>query len=144
MGEIVMKQEDKELLLKDLCARLPYGVFCNIGLDYPLSLQRLSVDKLDGILLDFYEDGKDYQVYLGEVKPYLFPLSSMTDKQKGEYNGLKDMVPSYYFGYGAPEEDFAELYDNWRSIDYLNANHFDYRGLIEDGLAIDATGLNIY
>lgn len=143
VGGIVMKQEDKELLLKDLCARLPYGVFCNIGLNYPLPLQSLFVDKLDGILLDFYEDGKDYQVYLSEVKPYLFPLSSMTDKQKGEYNGLKDMVPNYYFDYGATE-DFAELYDNWRSIDYLNANHFDYRGLIEDGLAIDATGLNIY
>ena len=66
-----MTQEEKDLLLKDLCARLPYGVFCNIGLDYPLPLQSLFVDKLDGILLDFYEDGKDYQVYLGEVKPYL-------------------------------------------------------------------------
>ena len=136
MGGIVIKQEDKELLLKDLCARLPYGVFCNIGLDYPLPLQSLFVDKLDGILLDFYEDGKDYQVYLGEVKPYLFPLSSMTDKQKGEYNFLCDLVPTELY-------DF-ELVDNWRSIDYLNANHFDYRGLIEKGLAIDATGLNIY
>ena len=136
MGGIVMKQEDKELLLKDLCARLPYGVFCNIGLDYPLQLQILFMDKLDGILLDFYKDGKDYQVYLGEVKPYLFPLSSMTDKQKGEYNFLCDLVPTELY-------DF-ELVDNWRSIDYLNANHFDYRGLIERGLAIDAIGLNIY
>ena len=130
-----MKQEYKELLLKDLCARLPYGVFCNIGLDYPLPLQSMFVDKLDGILLDFYKDGKDYQVYLSEVKPYLFPLSSMTDEQKGEYNSLRDLVPTMY--------DF-ELVDNWWSIDYLNANHFDYRGLIDDGLAIDATGKNIY
>ena len=59
-----MKQEYKELLLKDLSARLPYGVFCNMGLDYPLPLQKLFVDKLDGILLDFHEDGKNYQVYL--------------------------------------------------------------------------------
>ena len=138
-----MTQEDKELLLKDLCARLPYGVFCNIGLDYPLSLQRLSVDKLDGILLDFYEDGKDYQVYLSEVKPYLFPLSNMTEEQKKEYNTLLTDVPTYQYEYG-DLVTVIESYDNWRSIDYLNANHFDYRGLIEDGLAIDATGLNIY
>ena len=131
-----MTQEDKELVFKDICARLPYGVFCNIGLDYPLPLQSMFVDKLDGILLDFYKDGKDYQVYLGEVKPYLFPLSSMTDKQKGEYNFLCDLVPTELY-------DF-ELVDNWRSIDYLNANHFDYRGLIEKGLAIDATGTDIY
>ena len=138
-----MKQEYKELLLKDLCARLPYGVFCNIGLDYPLPLQSLSVDKLDGILLDFYKDGKDYQVYLSEVKPYLFPLSSMTDKQKGEYNRLQDVVPTYHYEYGDIVEDM-ELFDNWGSIDYLIANHFDYRELIEKGLAIDATDLNIY
>ena len=138
-----MKQEDKELLLKDLCARLPYGVFCNIGLDYPLQLQSLFVDKLDGILLDFYKDGKDYQVYLGEVKPYLFPLSSMTEKQKKEYNTLLTDVPTYQYEYG-DIVTVIESYDNWRSIDYLNANHFDYRGLIEDGLAIDATGTDIY
>ena len=131
-----MTQEDKEIVFKEICARLPYGVFCNIGLDYPLPLQSMFVDKLDGILLDFYKDGKDYQVYLGEVKPYLFPLSSMTDKQKGEYNFLCDLVPTELY-------DF-ELVDNWRSIDYLNANHFDYRGLIERGLAIDATGTDIY
>lgn len=143
MGGIIMTQEYKELLLKDLCARLPYGVFCNIGLDYPLPLQRLSVNKLDGILLDFYEDGKDYQVYLGEVKPYLFPLSSMTEEQKKEYNTLLTDVPAYQYEYGELVT-VIESYDNWRSIDYLNANHFDYRGLIDDGLAIDATELNIY
>lgn len=87
-----MTQDQKDLLLKDLCSRLPYGVFCNMGLDYPLPLQSLFVDKLDGILLDFYEDGKDYQVYLSEVKPYLFPLSSMTEKQRCEIScGLQNI-----------------------------------------------------
>ena len=85
-----MTQEDRQILLKDLSSRLPYGVFCNIGLDYPLQLQSLFVDKLDGILLDFYKDGKDYQVYLGEVKPYLFPLSSMTKGQKYEYQYITE------------------------------------------------------
>ena len=133
MGGIVMTQEDKELLLIDLCARLPYGVFCNIGLDYPLQLQILFVNKLDRVLLDFYKDGKDYQAHLGEVKPYLFPLSSMTDKQKNEY---------YQYITERWMKDPAYSISN--STDWLNKNHFDYRGLIEKGLAIDATGLNIY
>lgn len=126
-----MKQEDKELLLKDLCARLSYGVFCNMGLNYPLPLQSLFVDKLDGILLDFYEDGKDYQVYLSEVKPYLFPLSSMTEEQRLELITLKTYVS-------------LNKNTEYLLFDWLNKNHFDYRDLIPMGLAIDATGLNIY
>ena len=68
----------------------------------------------------------------------------MTDKQKGEYNFLRDLVPAIEPCEIGNFMDNFELVDNWRSIDYLNANHFDYRGLIEKGLAIDATGLNIY
>ena len=127
-----MTQEDRQILLKDLSSRLPYGVFCNIGLDYPLQLQSLFVDKLDGILLDFYKDGKDYQVYLGEVKPYLFPLSSMTKGQKYEYQYITERWM------------YDPAYSISDSTDWLNKNHFDYRDLIEKGLAIDATGLNIY
>lgn len=125
-----MTQKDKDILLKDIIARLPYGVFCDMGLNYPLPLQRLYVDRLDGILLDFYEDGKDYQVYLGEVKPYLFPLESMTDEQEKECQQIKH---SYYY-----DDDSFVLFD------WYNKNHFDYRGLIPMGLASDATGLNVY
>jgi hypothetical protein len=138
-----------ELLLKDLSARLPYGVFCDMGLDYPLPLQSLFVDKLDGILLDFYEDGKDYQVYLGEVKPYLFPLSSMTEEQKKEcFKGTPLEIDKY--GTIAVKDDFfgnsqyTDLEIYLEVIDWLNKNHFDYRGLISAGLAIDATDKNIY
>ena len=131
-----MTQKDKELLLKDLCARLPYGVFCNIGLDYPLPLQSMSVDKLDGILLNFYEDGKDYQVYLSEVKPYLFSLSSMPEKVTREFNKTLEWVRTTH-GYSESEM-------TWDTFDCVNKYHIDYRGLIEKGLAIDATGLNIY
>ena len=67
----------------------------------------------------------------------------MTEDQKREYNSLRDFVPTYHYEYGDIVED-TELYDNRDSIDYLIANHFDYRGLIPKGLAIDATGLNIY
>lgn len=126
-----MTQENKELLLRDLCARLPYGVMCDIGLDHPLQLQQIFVDRIDGILLTFYEDGVEYQVYLSEVKLYLFPLESMTEEQEKEYNDLN----CYELGC------FPHLE---AALDYLIKNHFDYRGLIEKGLAIDATNLNIY
>lgn len=121
-----MKKENRELLLKDLCTRLPYGVFCNIGLNYPLPLQKIFVDKLDGILLDFYEDGRDYQVYLDEVKPYLRPMSSMTEEEVDEF--------TQFDVYGNGEY----IMPNYETIDWFNAHHFDYRGLIEKGLAIEA------
>ena len=131
-----MTQEDKELLLRDLSGRLPYRVFCNIGLDYPLPLQSLSVDKLDGILLDFYKDGKDYQVYLSEVKPYLFPFSSMTEEEQRTLDSMCNGVEMVSRLSG------LKMFD--KAFNWLKENHFDYRGLIEKGLAIDATGKNIY
>ena len=68
----------------------------------------------------------------GEFKPYLFPLSSMTDKQKNEYQYITERWMN------------DPAYSISDSIDWLNKNHFDYRGLIEKGLAIDATGTDIY
>ena len=140
-----MTQDDKNLLIKDLCARLPYGVKCayfntkdEIKVGELLTVwckeKRVFIDKLS---IDY--DGGDC---IGVI-PYLFPMSSMTEEQKREYNSLRDFVPTYHYEYGDIVED-TELYDNRDSIDYLIANHFDYRGLIEKGLAIDATGLDIY
>ena len=117
-----MTQKDKELLLRDLSSRLPYGVLCDIGLDHPLPLQRIFVDRLEGTLLDFYEDGLDYQVYISEVKPYLFPLYSMTEEQEREYLNTCNGYCTYYW----TDETF----------DWLNEHHFDYRHLIEKGLAL--------
>ena len=140
-----MTQEDKELLLKDLSARLPYGVRYRhftwddkCGEIY-IAAQIYSINT-DGYVKNCYDDET---VYIDNVRPYLFPLSSMTEEQKKEYNTLLTDVPNYYYEYGDIVGGI-ESYDNWRSIDYLNANHFDYRGLIEKGLALDATGLNIY
>ena len=128
-----MTQEDKELLLKDLCGRLYYGLKYNFGgydgCDYTMSKVGLS--------------SVDDNFPIEDIKPYLFPLSSMTDEQKNEYHMLLTDVPTYQYEYG-DIVTVIETYDNWRSIDYLNANYFDYRGLIEKGLAIDATELNIY
>lgn len=131
-----MTQKDKNLLLLDLSARLPHGLLCSMGLDYPLPLQRIFVNKLDGILLDFYEDGKDYQVYLSEVKPYLRPLSSMTDKEKKEYGKVCELDTEILAKHPMNGEPFPALYN---SQDWLNKHHFDYRGLIPMGLALEAT-----
>ena len=132
--KLVMTQEDKQLLLKDLCARLPYGVrYRHLawddehGEDY-IAAKIYSINS-DGYVKNSYDDET---VYIDDVRPYLFPLSSMTEEQKREYQYITERWmydPSYSIS---------------DSTDWLNKNHFDYRGLIEKGLAIDATGLNIY
>ena len=146
MGKELLNS-DKELLLIDLCARLPYGVKCQIKGEEdfePLKLKSFIQGK-GFCAFDFYIKENSSLTFkeLDEFKPYLFPLSSMTEEQKRKYNSLRNFVPTYHYEYGDIVED-TELYDNWESIDYLISNHFDYRGLIPMGLAIDATGLNIY
>lgn len=123
-----MTYEDKELLLKDLCARLPYGVKVESVFLNTDTKKRKScgIEVFDATCILMIRDG------FGEFKPYLFPLSSMTEKQKKEYQYITERWmndPSYSIS---------------DSIDWLNENHFDYRGLIEKGLAIDATGTDIY
>lgn len=119
-----MTQEDKELLLKDICARLPYGVIIQIK-DWTVLDAELKIGHINRL-----------QINDVELKPYLFPMSSMTDEQKVIYGDLCYSV-------------IQSLANNMQSelnelINWLNAHHFDYRGLIEKGLAIDATNLNIY
>ena len=120
-----MTQEDKELLLKDLCARLPYGVKvrCDFGLDGEIT--EISRTK-NNLYYCKYLDCKEGYCYIESLKPYLFPLSSMTEEQKEEWRGIR----------------WSKL--PWDELNWLNKGHWDYRGLIEKGLAIDATGLNIY
>ena len=121
-------QEEKELVYKDLCARLPYGVKVeSVFINTDTKKHKLcGIEVFDATCILMIRDG------FGEFKPYLFPLSSMTEKQKKEYQYITERW----------------MYDSSYSIsdstDWLNKNHFDYRGLIEKGLAIDATGLNIY
>ena len=134
-----MTQEDKELLLKDLCARLPYGVKIELTwwvMDEGTCLSTtLEPDHIEQILNDEVGDA--------EIKPYLFPMSSMTEEQKREYNNLQCYVPIYYYEYRELVEEI-ELHPTLESFEYLIKNHFDFRSLIKKGLAIDATGLNIY
>ena len=136
-----MTQEDKELLLKDLCARLPYGVKMNHIADDEHSPKTLIGVAKDMITLEGH--GGYECVDVEDYKPYLFPLSSMTEEQKKEYNHWKHEVFVCHYEYGDVVEEI-ELYDSPESFEYLIENHFDYRGLIEKGLAIDCTNLNIY
>ena len=123
-----MKQENKELLFKDLCARLPYGVkFLRESWNYEWDQELSVIEVLEDIDKDGYiNNTKVYNVE--DIKPYLFPLSSMTEEQEKEW--LYTLSSDYHITYD--------------TVDWLNKNHFDYRGLIPMGLAIDATNLNIY
>lgn len=137
-----MKQEDKELLFKDLCARLPYGVKAYIKkwskLDRKYYEGVYTVESIDISLNTIIADSERscVEVIVGyddsEIKPYLFPMSSMTEEQKSDYQFITERWMN------DPSHSISD------SIDWLNKNHFDYRGLIEKGLAIDATNLNIY
>ena len=135
-----MTQEHKELLLKDLCAKLPYGIK---AFYYGAEEECETWEEIEGITCDGYVDIGQYSLPIESVKPYLFPLSSMTDEQKKEYYNLCFEEEREEREYG---EGITRVYyhNTIESIDWLNKNHFDYRDLIEKGLAIDATGLNIY
>lgn len=117
-----MNEKEKDLLIKDLCARLPYGLKYNYGGydDCDCTMNRVDCNAVNCVFP------------IENVKPYLFPLSNMTEEQKSDYQFITERWMN------DPSHSISD------SIDWLNKNHFDYRGLIEKGLAIDATGLNIY
>ena len=137
-----MKQEEKDLLLKDLCARLPYGV----KVEYENEIFNVEhvCPMYEEVKLDIPET---WTIDVSEVKPYLFPLSSMTEEQQEEFDRIyaDDMqVVAYNLKNILDGKPYETNLGHYRHIDWLNANHFDYRGLIPKGLAIDATGKNIY
>lgn len=128
-----MKQEDKELLLQDLCGRLPYGVKMNHVAD-----DEYSPNTLIGIAKNMItlEGLGGYEcVDIEHYRSYLFPLSSMTVAQRNEF--IKTLLVS--------DGGLLKVVNvTIETYDWLNKNHFDSRGLIEKGLAIDCTNLNIY
>ena len=156
-----MTQEEKELLRKDLCARLPYGVKVKVLnediLRYDYSSEEggfiNGIENInDGLfVIKCREDG--YVLSYDEFKPYLLPLSSITEM-------LEELNTIGFFKYcdtianvshlesknGVSEEIYT--YIDIESIsglmNFFHSHHIDYRGLIEKGLAIDATNLNIY
>lgn len=138
-----MTEEDKTLLLKDLSARLPYGVkiaLKNNGYHHDNVAKKgdITIDKLKGFTGSYFTiyhnnpldwDWYDDDIDIEDIKPYLFPLSSMTEEQRNEYHELL---------YN-PEHGIDIDYFDW-----CHKNHFDCRGLIKKGLAIDSTNKNIY
>jgi hypothetical protein len=133
-----MIQEHKELLFKDLCARLPYGVKAYVKnwskLDRKWYEGVYTVESihpsLNNILV--YSERGSVEVIVGyddyDIKPYLFPMSEMTEEQEKEWRYTLSSDGNI----------------TYETVDWLNKNHFDYRGLIEKGLAIDASFHNVY
>lgn len=131
-----MTQKEKELLIKDLSARIPYKVKASY---YGTDEEMECTDIVEGVIID----NNDAEIIIGQyglsiekVKPYLFSLLSMTEEQEIEYDATFDTIV-----YENGKKDSVMTY---KSFDWLNANHFDFRGLISMGLALNATGLNIY
>ena len=125
-----MTEKEKDLLIGDLCARLPYEVkfMCNKNIYIAKGINLIVTDEGNW---EYAVTAKDIvPIEIDFIKPYLFPMSSMTEKEKLMYEGL--MIGT---------DNISYMLD---VIDWLNKNHFDYRGLIEKSLALDATGLNIY
>ena len=127
-----MTQDEKKLLLRDLCARLPYGVKGRVSRSDSNNRKCEFVATIDGKLYDRFAVAQESWFDNVIIKPYLYPLSSMTEEQKNEYQYITERWMN------------DSSYSIGDSIDWLNKNHFDYKGLIEIRLAIDATGLNIY
>ena len=143
-----MTEKEKDLLLKDLCARLPYNVICQVEFKEN-GKYNSKVILLSGIFTDeAYFTTQGGSIYSNEYKPYLFPLSSITKEQLFEVQEIlsKNEIEI--------EDGFLRIVDAERNtityleilavLEWFYKNHFDINGLIEKGLAIDATGKDIY
>lgn len=137
-----MIQKDKELLLQDLCARIPYWVKVKVRHYYEYEdgtfKKYNEIKYFDAEILDLLISGDKS---LDNIKPFLRPISSMTEEEKKEHN--------IFFEEYAPDDRWPYLTKNFveenivsELIDWLNAHHFDYRNLIEKGLAIAVTEEN--
>ena len=151
-----MEKTDRELLIKEISSRLPYGIKVQVfGWDeekgevaVPLKVYSINTDGYISLDYNHYDVES---VYIEDCLLYLRPMSSMTEEEKKEFQ-------SFFPGcFGDQWLDIEEgiieifecsstmtlyLYDFERMIDWLNAHHFDYRGLIEKGLAIEVTKEN--
>jgi hypothetical protein len=127
--------------ISELAARIPYGIVCEMGPKNDIKIvEKLNLGGLDQLIRGNWE-----------IKPYLFPLSSMTEEEKKEFihcaeYEVEESVNGRHYEYylkdyvGTPENPIC----NCNAINWLNKNHFDYNDWIGKGLAIDATEKNIY
>lgn len=140
-----MTQSERDLLIKDLCSRLPYGVKIQISIwDYNDKMTTEEDATLYSVNMDGYCETVEYdaEISVEEITPYLFPLSSMTEEQKVEFDKMAELDIEYTI------TQIKNDAPNWTSglnrFNWLLKNHFDVYGLIPMSLANDATGLNIY
>ena len=145
-----MNEQDRELLFIDLCGRIPYKVrMFEIepinDIQSNLTLQSIS-NKASVICIT--PSGGAIGSSIDAFKPYLFPLSSMTEEQREEFLNIqteeRQILLNALIEYKSGKYDKIPIIAPYKQIEWLNKNHFDYRGLIERGLAIDCTNLNIY
>lgn len=123
-----MTEQDKKLLLVDLCARLPYGVKVQGNEKYISEID--SIKKKYGIV---YLINIDKSLLIEQIKPYLRPMSSMTEEERVEMREFCDSKPRLIYDIGVAGQIHSP-----NVIDFLNSHHFDYRCLIEKGLALEA------
>ena len=134
-----MTKKEKELVLKDLSARFPYGIKCRLdyGKEYPAD-ERYEDDEVFSIMN--YEHGglfelglewSDQAVYVEDIKPYLRPMSSMTEEEKKEYGEVVAAISLF-------DENETRVCPYLLPVEWLNKRHFDYRGLIDKKLALKA------
>ena len=129
-----MKQEEKNLLLKDLCTRLPYGV--KFKADNEEYIREIHYIKDENVYIREY---RDLPYWIDTIKPYLRPMSSMTKEELKEFTNFTSLS-MHRFICDATNTD--HWYNTYEEEDWLNAHNFDYRGLIEKGLAIKVTEEN--
>ena len=138
-----MEQKDKDLLLKDICARLPYDIKCKI--EMWIGCDVCTIYNINSIgYVEIVEDSDTNGISIEKIKPYLFPLSSMTEEQRKEYEDALTYHDYVKGGWTIAKSFDDEYIIPYWFVDFCNKNHFDYRGLIPKDLAINATNLNIY
>lgn len=132
-----MTQKEKDLLLKDLCARVSCKLHCRV---FKLNGDiKENDDVLYGVIGDnivTLKSDKDECLMYYQIKPYLRPMSSMTDEEKVEIQDLYHQNTQEVFK--DPSEIRGYRFYDISVVDWLNSHHFDYRGLIEKGLALEA------
>lgn len=138
-----MTQEDRDLLVKDLCSRLPYGVKIQYEGDI-FTIDHISA-AYEKVKLD---TPNNYTIDILEIKPYLLPLESMTEDQKKEladmYWSFNDSEINNIIEYLGNHRQIVTHFDCFTLIEWCYKNHFDINGLIPMDAAVNATGLNIY
>ena len=113
-----MTQRDKELLLADLCARVPYHPKGHV------------VNACNGAECDEWLTCATFQMFTNitnNCRLYLRPMSSMTEEEEKEFKKI-------VYDSMNVDDISASVY----VADWLYSKHLDAHGLIPKGLAIEA------